>query len=86
VILADTVAAHLPVGGHVQGRGELRRERAHCLLTGRAKRRPRARARNTGRIRNVVMISERPAEVRGRARRARPLAREAGRYTVATHW
>jgi len=62
VILAATVAAHIPVGGHVQGRGELRRELAHCLRTGRAKRRPRARAGNTGRIRDVVMISERPAE------------------------
>ena len=44
------------------GRGELRRELARCLRTGRARRRPRHRPENTGRIRDMVMISERPAE------------------------
>ena len=51
----------------VQGRGELRRELARCLRTGRAKRRARHRPDNTGRIPNMVMISERPAEVDDRA-------------------
>jgi IS30 family transposase len=51
----------------VQGRGELRRELARCLRTGRAKRRPRHRPDNTGRIKDMVMISERPAEADDRA-------------------
>jgi IS30 family transposase len=52
---------------YVQGRGELRRELARCLRTGRAKRRPRGRHENTGQIRDMVMISERPAEAEDRA-------------------
>jgi transposase, IS30 family len=52
---------------YVQGRGELRRELARCLRTGRAKRRPRGRNENTGQIRDMVMISERPAEAEDRA-------------------
>jgi transposase, IS30 family len=52
---------------YVQGRGELRRELARCLRTGRARRRPRGRGDNTGRIRDMVMISERPAEAADRA-------------------
>jgi IS30 family transposase len=51
----------------VQGRGELRRELARCLRTGRARRRPRQRPENTGRIKDMVMISERPAEAADRA-------------------
>jgi IS30 family transposase len=51
----------------VQGRGELRRELARCLRTGRAKRRPRHRPENTGRIKDMVMISERPADAADRA-------------------
>jgi IS30 family transposase len=51
----------------VQGRGELRRELARCLRTGRARRRPRGRGENTGRIKDMVMISERPAEAEDRA-------------------
>jgi len=51
----------------VQGRGELRRELARCLRTGRVKRRPRQRPDNTGQLRNMVMISERPAEANDRA-------------------
>jgi IS30 family transposase len=52
---------------YVQGRGELRRELARCLRSGRAKRRPRGRNENTGRIKDMVMISERPAEAEDRA-------------------
>jgi len=51
----------------VQGRGELRRELTRCLRTGRAKRRPRrAGVETRGRIPDMVMISERPAEVADR--------------------
>src|SRR5262249_40953001 len=52
---------------YVQGRGELRRELARCLRTGRARRRLRGRGENTGQIRDMVMISDRPAEAGDRA-------------------
>jgi IS30 family transposase len=52
---------------YVQGRGELRRELARCLRSGRAQRRPRGRMERRGRIPNLVSISERPAEVEDRA-------------------
>jgi len=52
---------------YVQGRGELRRELARCLRTGRAKRKTRGRVESRGRIRDMVMISERPAEADDRA-------------------
>jgi IS30 family transposase len=51
----------------VQGRGELRRELTRCLRTGRVKRGSRQRPENTGRIPDMVMISERPAEADDRA-------------------
>ena len=51
----------------VQGRGELRRELVRCLRTGRVKRRARRRPENTGQIRDMVMISERPPEADDRA-------------------
>ncbi|MGH3376789.1 MAG: IS30 family transposase [Actinoallomurus sp.] len=51
----------------VQGRGALRRELTRCLRTGRAVRRPRGQRRPGGQIRDMVMISERPAEVADRA-------------------
>jgi IS30 family transposase len=52
---------------YVQGRGELRRELARCLRSGRAKRRPQGFVQTHGQIRDMVMISERPAEVADRA-------------------
>ena len=51
---------------YVLGRGELRRELAACLRTGRAQRRPRGR-QAVSRIADMVMISERPEEVADRA-------------------
>jgi transposase, IS30 family len=52
----------------VQGRGELRRELTRCLRTGRAARRPRARAGHTpDRILDKIMISDRAAEAADRA-------------------
>jgi IS30 family transposase len=52
---------------YVQGRGELRRELAACLRTGRAQRRPRGRQQRRGRIPGMIMISQRPAEAEDRA-------------------
>jgi IS30 family transposase len=52
---------------YVQGRGELRRELARCLRSGRAARRPRRPADDRGQIPGKVMISERPAEAADRA-------------------
>jgi IS30 family transposase len=58
---------------YVQGRGELRRELAACLRTGRAARRAHgSRSERRGKIPGMVMISERPAEIADRA--------------VAGHW
>jgi len=51
----------------VQGRGELRRELARCLRSGRTQRRPHGRVERRGKIPNMVMISDRPAEVEDRA-------------------
>ena len=51
----------------VQGRGALRRELAACLRTGRARRRAHGRVPAGGQIRDMVLISERPAEVTDRA-------------------
>ena len=52
----------------VQGKGALRKELWRCLRTGRATRRPQHRPKSTkGQIRDMVMISERPAEVQDRA-------------------
>lgn len=51
----------------VQGRGGLRKELAQHLRTGRTKRRPHGRTVNTGKIRDMVMISERPADADDRA-------------------
>ncbi len=52
----------------VQGRGTLRKELWRSLRTGRAVRRPQGRPGSTkGQIRDMVMISQRPAEVEDRA-------------------
>ena len=54
----------------VQGRGALRKELHTCLRTGRAMRRAKAYTKGgvgQGQIRDMVMISERPAEVEDRA-------------------
>src|SRR5215203_2488962 len=51
----------------VQGRGELRRELARCLRSGRATRRPRGVRDGRGRLPGMVNISERPAEADDRA-------------------
>jgi len=53
---------------YVQGRGALRRELAVCLRTGRALRKPHRRPdERRGRIKDMISISERPAEVEDRA-------------------
>lgn len=51
----------------VQGRGALRRELTKCLRTGRAQRRPHGRVPGAGRLRDMVLISERPADADDRA-------------------
>ena len=52
----------------VQGRGSLRKELTTCLRTGRARRRPHTRtATAPTKLRDMVMISERPAEADDRA-------------------
>jgi IS30 family transposase len=51
----------------VQGRGALRRELSACLRTGRAVRRPVTRVQRRGKLPEMVMISERPAEIADRA-------------------
>jgi IS30 family transposase len=54
---------------YIQGRGELRRELARCLRTGRAVRRPQRRPdeRRQRFQSTMLMISERPAEIEDRA-------------------
>jgi IS30 family transposase len=52
---------------YVQGRGELRKELARCLRSGRATRKRQNRIEKRGSIPGMVMISERPPEVEDRA-------------------
>lgn len=53
---------------YLQGKGNLRRELHTCLRTGRAMRKPQRRAdKRRGGLRDMVSISERPAEVEDRA-------------------
>jgi IS30 family transposase len=53
----------------IQARGALRKELAACLRTGRAQRRPHLRTEQSGagRLRNMILISDRPPEVADRA-------------------
>ncbi len=51
----------------IQTRGALRRELTACLRSGRALRRPRGRTPGAGRLKDMVLISERPAEIADRA-------------------
>ena len=51
----------------VQSRGALRRELTRFLRTGRTHRRPAGRLSRSGQIKNMVLISARPAEVADRA-------------------
>lgn len=51
----------------VQGRGQLRRELARCLRSGRTARKTRTATDGRGRLPGMVMISERPAEVEDHA-------------------
>jgi transposase, IS30 family len=51
----------------VQGRGELRRELTRCLRSGHVNRRSRLESDGRGKISDMVMISQRPAEVNDRA-------------------
>jgi len=51
----------------VQARGALRKELTACLRSGRAQRRPNRRTDLGGRLLDMVMISERPAEASDRA-------------------
>ncbi len=54
---------------YLQGRGGLQRELLDALRSGRTRRRPKGRSphRETSRIQNMLMISERPAEAADRA-------------------
>jgi len=51
----------------VQGRGALRQELTRCLRSGRAQRRPHGRIAGMGQLRDMVLISDRPAEIEDRA-------------------
>ena len=52
---------------YVQSRGELRRQLTAQLRTGRSKRREQGRVETRGRIREMIPISQRPAEIEDRA-------------------
>ena len=62
-VSAETIYQSL----YVQGRGELRRELARCLRSGRTTRQPQGGLPRGSRIRDMVMIADRPAEVEDRA-------------------
>jgi IS30 family transposase len=52
---------------YVQGRGELKRELARCLRSARTARKHQARIERRGKMPDMTMISERPAEANDRA-------------------
>jgi transposase, IS30 family len=52
---------------YVQAKGELRKELITCLRSGRVRRHPQTGTRARSRIKDMVNISERPAEVEDRA-------------------
>jgi IS30 family transposase len=52
---------------YVQSRGRLRKDLARYLRTGRTRRKPRRGPSDRGRIKEMVSIAERPAEVQDRA-------------------
>lgn len=52
---------------YLQGRGGLDRELRHALRTGRAHRRPQGQRGKRPKLKDMIMISERPAEVEDRA-------------------
>ncbi len=62
-IAAETIYQSL----YVQSRGRLRKDLARYLRSGRSKRKPRSGPTGRGQIRDMVSISERPAEVADRA-------------------
>jgi IS30 family transposase len=62
-IAAETIYQSL----YVQSRGRLRKDLARCLRSGRSQRKPRRGPTGQGRIKQMVSISERPAEVSDRA-------------------
>jgi transposase, IS30 family len=62
-IAAETIYQSL----YVQSRGRLRKDLARYLRSGRSKRKPRRGPTGQGHIRDMVSISERPAEVDDRA-------------------
>jgi IS30 family transposase len=62
-IAAETIYQSL----YVQSRGRLRKDLARYLRTGRQRRKPRHGPSGRGHIRDMVSISERPAEVADRA-------------------
>jgi transposase, IS30 family len=62
-IAAETIHQSL----YVQSRGRLRKDLARYLRSGRSKRKPRRGPTGQGHIRDMVSISERPAEVDDRA-------------------
>jgi IS30 family transposase len=63
-IAAETLYQSL----YVQSRGRFRKDLSKCLRSGRAKRRPRgAHTPSPGKLKDMVLISERPAEVADRA-------------------
>ena len=62
-VSAETIYQSL----YVQGRGALRKELASCLRTGRAVRKNRTRIERRGKMTDMVMISQRPAEIEDRA-------------------